>query len=57
MGEYLKAIVAAVGALAMTVTAVVSDQAISFDEVNGVLVAFFAVLTAVGVYAAPNKPA
>lgn len=57
MAEYLKAIVAALGALAMTVTTVLSDKAISFDEANGVLLAVIAVLTAAGVYAAPNRPA
>jgi hypothetical protein len=57
MAQYLKAIVAAVGALAMTVTAAISDEAISFDEANGIIVALLAVATAVGVYAAPNKPA
>lgn len=56
MAEYLKAIVAALGALAMTVTTVLSDQAISFDEANGVWLAVLAVLTAAGVYAAPNRP-
>lgn len=54
--EYLKAIVAAVGALAMTVTAALSDEAVTFDEANGVLLAVLAVATAVGVYAVPNKP-
>lgn len=54
--EYLKAIVAAIGALAMTVTAALSDKAVSFDEANGILLAVLAVATAVGVYAAPNQP-
>lgn len=57
MAQYLKAVVAAVGALAMVVTAAVSDKAISLDEANGIIVALLAVATAVGVYAAPNKPA
>lgn len=56
MAQYLKAIVAAVGALAMTVTAALSDRAVSFDEANGIIVALLAAATAVGVYAAPNKP-
>lgn len=56
MAQYLKAVVAAVGALAMSVEAAVSDQAISFKEANGVWLAVLAVLTAVGVYALPNKP-
>jgi hypothetical protein len=57
MAEYLKAVVAAVGALAMVVTVALSDKAISFDEVNGIVLAVVAVLTAAGVWAAPNKPA
>jgi hypothetical protein len=57
MAQYLKAVVAAVGALAMTVTAAISDEAISLDEANGIIVALLAVATAVGVYAAPNRPA
>lgn len=55
MTQYLKAIVAALGALAMTVTAALSDRAVSFDEANGILLAVLAVATAVGVYAAPNR--
>lgn len=57
MTQYLKAIVAAVGSLATVVVAAASDQAISFDEANGIVVAALAVLTAIGVYAAPNRPA
>lgn len=56
MTEYLKAIVAAVGSLAAVVVAAASDKAISFDEANGIWLAVIAVLTAVGVYAAPNRP-
>lgn len=56
MTQYLKAIVAALGALAMTVTAAISDEAVSLDEANGIVLAVLAVLTAVGVYAAPNRP-
>lgn len=57
MTQYLKAIVAAVGALVMVVQAAASDQAISFDEANGIWLAVIGVLTAVGVWAAPNRPA
>lgn len=55
MSKYLKAAVAAAGAVVMAVTAAVSDKAISFDEANGIWLAVVGVLTALGVYAAPNK--
>lgn len=57
MGPYLKAVVAAVGAVVMAVTAAASDQAISFDEANGIWLAVIGVLTALGVWATPNRPA
>lgn len=56
MSNYLKAIVGAAGALVMLLHAVLSDQAISFDEASGVWQAVIALLTAVGVYAVPNRP-
>lgn len=56
MTEYLKAIVAAVGSLAAVIVAAASDKAISLDEANGIWLAVIAALTAVGVYAAPNRP-
>lgn len=54
MTQYLKAIVAAFGALAMTVTAALSDRAVSLDEANGIWLAVEGVLTAAGVYAVRN---
>lgn len=54
---YAKAVIAAVGVLAGLVVAAVSDQAISFDEANGIWLAAVAVLTALGVWRVPNKPA
>ncbi len=53
--QYLKAVVAAVGVVVMTVTAAASDQAISFDEASGIWLAVAGVLTALGVYAVPNR--
>jgi hypothetical protein len=52
----LKAVVAAVGAVVMAVTAAASDQAVSFDEANGIWLAVIGALTALGVWAAPNRP-
>lgn len=57
MGAYLKAIVAAVGVLALVVHAAVADQSLSLDEAQGIWQAVLAVLTAVGVYSVPNRPA
>jgi hypothetical protein len=55
--EYAKAVVAAVGVVVMVVVAALGDQAVSLDEAKGIWLAVLGVLTAIGVYAAPNKPA
>lgn len=52
-----KAIVAAVGAVVTLGFAAWQDKAISLDEANGIITAVLAVLTVIGVYAVPNKPA
>lgn len=55
--ERVKAVVAAVGTVITLGSAALADQALSLDEATGVWTAVLAVLTVVGVYAAPNKPA
>lgn len=56
MLDKLKAVAAAVGGVVMLVYAAVQDEAISFDEANGIWLAVLGVLTVLGVYAVPNKP-
>lgn len=56
MSQYLKAVVAAVGLLATVGYAATRDKAISLDEAEGLWTAILGVLTALGVYAAPNRP-
>jgi hypothetical protein len=54
--EYAKSIVAAVGAVAAAVQLAVADQAVSFDEANGIWLAITGLLTVLGVYAVRNAP-
>lgn len=53
--DKLKAVVAAVGALIMVITAATADQAISLDEARGIWLAVEGILTAIGVYAVRNR--
>lgn len=57
MRNYAKALVAAVGAVALLVHAAVQDKAISFDEASGIWQAVIAAATALGVYSVPNRTA
>ena len=52
-----KAIVAAIGALATGVSAALADDAVSLDEVHGIVTLALALATVIGVYAVPNTPA
>lgn len=52
-----KAVAAAVGVLVTLAIAATGDKAISFDEASGLWAALAAVLTVLGVYRVPNKPA
>jgi uncharacterized membrane protein (DUF441 family) len=54
--EYAKSVAAAVGLLATTVSAALADDAVSLDEVHGVVTAALAVATVVAVWRVPNKP-
>ena len=55
MLEYAKSIVAAVGGLVMLVYVAIQDEAITFDEANGIWLAVLAVLTTAGVYGVRNR--
>lgn len=54
---YAKSVAAAVGTFATLVSAVLADNAVSLDELDGLRTAGLAVLTVAGVYAVKNKPA
>jgi hypothetical protein len=51
---YLKAIVSAVGGIALLGYVAWQDKAISLDEAEGIWAAVIAALTVAGVYAAPR---
>ena len=51
-----KALVAAIGTVFTLGSAALADNAVSLDEVQGVITAVLAVATILGVYAVPNKP-
>lgn len=55
--EYAKAVVAAVGSVITLVQAAIADEAITFDEAQGIYTAVLLAVTTIAVGLVPNKDA